>query len=181
MDLIAYVNIEELEPIMKRNGIEVPRLRGLRLMKDEDKFSCEAIREAVDHIEKQVLEDLICSAVDGKWSGSNYIYESSESKFRTICRYYKDQKIQWDKIHGKNRKVLKFELKKIQKAIINNMETFNKYAGRPDVLYIHTRIGGMNWYFYKGYELEKLPWFIEKVDDPYDSTYCDIYARIKEV
>lgn len=24
-----------------------------------------------------------------------------------------------------------------------------------------------------------LLWFLEKVDDSYDSTYCDLYARIK--
>ena len=58
-------------------------------------------------------------------------------------------------------------------------ETFNKYCGRDDVLYIHARIGGGNWPYYDGPELSKQPWFIEKVDDAFDSTYCDIYAKIK--
>lgn len=33
MDLGAYAQIEELEELAKLNGIQVPRLRGYRLMK----------------------------------------------------------------------------------------------------------------------------------------------------
>ena len=46
------------------------------------------------------------------------------------------------------------------------------------MLCIHARIGGGNWSYYDGPELSKQPWFIEKVDDAFDSTYCDIYAKI---
>lgn len=35
MDLGAYAQIEELDQVMKDNGISVPRLRGLRLMVEE--------------------------------------------------------------------------------------------------------------------------------------------------
>lgn len=35
MDLYAYAQIEDLEKYLKDNNIEVPRLRGLRLMKEE--------------------------------------------------------------------------------------------------------------------------------------------------
>ena len=55
---------------------------------------------------------------------------------------------------------------------------WNKYAGKENVLYIHSRIGGGNWDYYGGNELSKQPWFLEKVDDCYDDTYCDIYAKI---
>ena len=102
MDLGAYLQIESLDVIAKANGIEVPRLRGYRLMSTEKPCS-----------------------------------DTSEQ-----------------------------------------YRIFNKYVGRDDVLYIHARIGGANWAFYGGGELEKQPWFIEKVDDEYDNTYCDIYARI---
>ena len=54
---------------------------------------------------------------------------------------------------------------------------FNKYVGRKDILYIHARIGGGNWSYYH-HRVDKQPWFIEKVDDAFDSTYCDIYAKI---
>ena len=46
-------------------------------------------------------------------------------------------------------------------------------------MYIHSRIGGKNWsHYYK--EVVDKEWFLEKVDDCFDSTYCDIYAKIKE-
>lgn len=60
-------------------------------------------------------------------------------------------------------------------------ETFNKYVGRDDVLMVHARIGGGNWEYYGGPELAKQPWFIEKVDDSYDNTYCDIYVQIPHI
>ena len=50
----------------------------------------------------------------------------------------------------------------------------------PNVLYIHARIGGRNWETYGGKDLEKQPWFLEKVNDHFDGTYCDIYAKIED-
>lgn len=85
----------------------------------------------------------------------------------------------WDRIHGFKRKKLKFEIKKRKRAITKQYETYNKYCGRNDILYIHARIGGGNWSYFGGDELKKNEWFLEKVDDAYDSTYCDIYAKIK--
>ena len=46
-----------------------------------------------------------------------------------------------------------------------------------DILYAHARIGGCNWEYYAEEVLMK-PWFIEKCDDPWDSTYCDIYCKL---
>lgn len=54
---------------------------------------------------------------------------------------------------------------------------WNKYVGRADVLCIHARIGGYNWETYKENVIHE-PWFLEKVDDCEDSTYCDIYAKL---
>ena len=62
--------------------------------------------------------------------------------------------------------------------MLDQFNTWNKYVGRDDVLYIHARIGGNNWNYYDGPELARQPWFLEKVDDCFDSTYCDIYAKI---
>ena len=111
MDLYAYFQIDQLSGLAKDNGIEIPRLRGYRLMAEESKLPVKTeAKEAARH----------------------------------------------------------------------QFETFNKYVGRDDVLYIHARIGGGNWLPYGGADIEKQPWFIEKVDDCYDQTYCDIYARIKQ-
>ena len=86
--------------------------------------------------------------------------------------------IHWERIHGWKRKVLKT-------AIHNNISKFekyvsawDKYCGRTDIIRIHTRIGGSNWNYYGGLEIAREPWFVEKVDDYFDSTYCDIYVKI---
>ena len=66
--------------------------------------------------------------------------------------------------------------------LIDFVEGTDKYVGRKDVFCVHARIGGNNWNYYGGYKLEKEPWFLERVDDYWDSTYCDIYVKIdKEI
>ena len=88
--------------------------------------------------------------------------------------------IRWDRIHGKRRKKLKYAIKRRKRRVLAQFEAFNKSAGRSDVLYIHARIGGRNWETYGGKDLEKQPWFLEKVNDHFDGTYCDIYAKIED-
>lgn len=85
--------------------------------------------------------------------------------------------VRWDRIHGKKRKTFKFAIKRVTRHVYEQYALFNRYCGRPDILYIHARIGGGNWYYY-GKEVKDQPWFICKVDDAFDSTYCDIYARL---
>ena len=57
MDLYAYTQIDELEELMKANDIEVPRLRGVRLMSQE-KPEHDYIP---DNLEFNVLEDWVAS------------------------------------------------------------------------------------------------------------------------
>lgn len=87
--------------------------------------------------------------------------------------------VRWDRIHGKKRKKVKYIIKKKAKRIQAAMEAFNRYAGREDVLYVHARIGGGNWEYYGGPEVAKHPAFLEKVDDWFDRTYCDIYLKVE--
>lgn len=171
MDLYAYTQIENLEQIMKDNGIEVPRLRGLRLMKDEEVISEQTIQEMITDAEIYACDSLC----DDSWYPRNEYYRkrylAKNSDGNTIIR--------WENIHGKKRKNLKFDIKKRKCAILQQYNMWNKYAGRENVLHIHSRIGGNNWNYFKGWQLENKPWFLEKVDDSFDNTYCDIYARIK--
>lgn len=187
MDLYAYTQIDKLDKIAEENGIEVPRLRGYRLMKDEEYISDEEIREEIKRCEISVVEDL-CRAVP-TWS-MKPVYHISDRHTDALCDYYlvknKDNKdyrqyigIRWDRIHGKKRKILKYAIKKKKERNLKQFITFNKYVGREDILYIHSRIGGGNWEYFNGKELEKKEWFLEKVDDCFDETYCDIYAKIK--
>lgn len=188
MDLGAYTQIEDLEQIAKDNGIEIPRLRGYRLMKNEEPVSQDEINKMKKDCEVDVATDLCQS--EPFWSANAYCYCSS---YYTdyLCDYCliknKDNDgypryvgIRWDRIHGWKRKVLKFEIKKQKRAIQKQFDIWNQYAGKDNVLYIHSRMGGNNWKYYEGKsELINKPWFLDRVDDCFDSTYCDFYAKLK--
>lgn len=187
MDLYAYTQIENLDKIAKENGIEIPRLRGYRLMKDEEPVSKEEIRKMMKDCEVMVCRNL-CEA-NPFWSANPNSY-TLDWWTRILVNHYlinePDEKgcpnyvgIRWDRIHGWKRKALKFEIKKQKRAIQKQFDLWNKYAGKEGVLYIHSRIGGGNWDYYNGDELKKKDWFLDKVDDNFDGTYCDIYALIK--
>lgn len=174
MDLKAYAQIEDLEVVAKANGIDCPRLRGYRLMSKEESNVIENYFNAGDEV--HVLEDL-CAAHPFWSANPDYVEFSSWTDY--IKKYYisKDRKIRWDRIHGWKRRVLKTAIHNEKVKCKKQLDAFNKYVGRDDILYIHARIGGGNWPLYSKYVVNE-PWFIEKVDDSFDSTYCDIYARI---
>lgn len=155
MDLGAYAQIEDLGVIAEANGIEVPRLRGYRLMANE--------RPATEE----------------------EIAKSCKEVYHTIFRlHYKYGHDEWNgrKMHYRyDKRVPRRDARRSAKRTRKQMETYNKYCGRPDVMMVHARIGGNNWKEYGGIWIQKKPWFIEKVDDGFDPTYCDIYAKIKEV
>lgn len=88
--------------------------------------------------------------------------------------------IRWELLHGWRRKQIKFAIREQKRRIEKQWEAWNRYAGRRHILYIHARVGAGNWDWYGCDSLKKEPWFLEKVDDAGDSTYCDIYAYIKE-
>lgn len=171
MDLGAYINISSLEPLLEANGIkDIKRLRGLRLMQ------CET---PVEYTEKDVIkftrydvENLI-RTVPG-----DFIEYSDRTDIKAEYYLYPNKSPRWDRIHGKLRKAIKFCIKKAKKAYTAQLDMFNKYCGRDDVLYIHSRLGGGNWNYYNCNEYLKQPWYLDHIEDAYDSTYCDIYAKI---
>ena len=188
MDLYAYGQVEDLEPIAKANGIDIPRLRGYRLMKDEESVSQEKINELKKECEIPEVEWLCCARPIWR---ANADFHIGDEESDILKDYYlikeKDKDgndryvgIRWDRIHGRKRKILKFEIKKQKRKIQEQFDTWNKYVGREDVLYIHSRMGGANWKYYENKEsITSQPWFLDRVDDHWDSTYCDFYAKIK--
>lgn len=188
MDIGAYAQMESLSDILAATGIEIPRLRGFRLMAEEEKISEKEIKEMIEDTETDVIEDLVRSCPP--WSTDSDCHEYSSNTDRRLKKYvtygvnergYQHiTGIRWENIHGKKRKTAKFEIKKRAKRIRQSMETFNKYVGRKDVLYVHARIGGGNWMYFHGPEVARHPAFIERVDDWFDSTYCDIYVKVDE-
>ena len=187
MDLGAYANIDNLEVIAKKNNIVVPRLRGYRLMKDEAPVD---IDKVVDKREVAVfcVRDLCTSRPfwDPNSNCAEFSYITDINKEYFLVKGIDEDgfedyvDVRWDRIHGWKRKVLKTYIHNEIKRQRKQWEMWNKYAGRDDILYIHARIGGGNWAdYYK--EVAYQPWFLGKVDDSFDSTYCDIYARIKPI
>lgn len=183
MDLGAYAQIDDLEKVMEDNGIVIPRLRGLRRMRDEFTVTKEEMLESAKYIGLWECQSLCrCNFIpdacchEYSWR-TNRIVE----KYMIKNEHHDYVGIRWDNIHGKRRKMFKFELKKAKKRVFKQYEMFNKYVGRPDVLYIHARLGSGNW---GGYDCEKLvkgqPWFLDYIEDAFDCTYVDIYAKIKE-
>ena len=173
MDLGAYANIEDLDEIAKKNGIDCPRLRGYRLMNDEEPMELkEFMGEDFEH---ECCEQLCTS--DPFWNPYAIAYEYSWWTDRLRKYYCPEKTIRWDRIHGWKRKVLKTYIHNEKQKCKKQCDVWNKYVGRDDILYIHSRIGGGNWSIYKDQVIHQ-PWFLEKVDDAFDSTYCDIYAKI---
>ena len=193
MDLGAYAQIDNLEQIMVDNNIEIPRLRGLRLMRDEEQVSRDELFELAKDEGLRRCASLCRSLPPFDWN-SNWSEMSERTDF--ITEYYLElQKyknggynhldpiaVRWDRVHGKKRKAFKYVIKKAKKEVFEQYEVWNKYCGRNDVLYIHCRLGAGNWDYYRGWEIiESQPWFLDKVEDYFDCTYLDIYAKIKEV
>ena len=182
MDLGAYSMIEVLSGLAERNGIDVPRLRGYRLMQFEEQVTDEEVQGILQ--DQMIYEAERGCRAEPIFSMNPMWHESSWST-DLKCDYYltkdfdgKYNGIRWDRIHGKYRKSLKYHLKERRRRTIRQYEAWNRYAGQKGILYVHARIGGDNWLHYGGYKLEKEPWFIEKVDDCFDGTYCDIYCRV---
>ena len=115
MDLGAYAQIGILEQIMSDNNIDIPRLRGLRLMKDEALLTKEDLEEAIKDDILWEVQNLIRGCP--KWDWNSCVTEFS-SKTDALCDYYlwydvdeygchKYVDICWDRIHGKKRKARK--------------------------------------------------------------------------
>lgn len=183
MNLKAYSQIKDLMPVLQSTGIEIPRLRGLGLMKNEEPVNQTDLNEVLHSMEILAVQNLCVSFP--AWDFYSCCSEFCPATDRRIKKYMiLDEdgdpiSIRWDRIHGKKRKTAKYAIKQYKKAAIDNIKVFNKYAGRDDVLFVHARIGGDNWNYFNGPSIvASHPAFLEKVDDYFDSTYCDIYLKI---
>lgn len=186
MDLGAYAQIENLESIMKENGISVNRLRGLRLMANEEPVTAEEIAEAKKNQLSSDLRNLV--EARPRWSFNPHWHEYSRRTKKKLRQYYvMDEKgydvlgIRWENLHGKARKMVKYVLRHSGKNTEENLAMFNRFVGRNDVLYIHARQGSGNWSSTTHNDYRTKPWYICSIDDPYDPTYCDIYAKINPI
>ena len=191
MDIGAYAQIDDLSPIMEANGIDIPRLRGLRLMKDEEPVSKEELLDMAKHNGLYRCACLCQSIPPFNW---NATWSEMSDRTDAICEYYLELPkyenggidhlnpigVRWDRVHSKKRKAFKYVIKKAKKRVFEQYALWNKYAGRDDVLYIHARIGSGNWGYYDCDKIVKgQPWYLDHCEDHFDCTYVDIYAKIK--
>ena len=183
MDIGAYLGIGCLDELAKKNNIDVPRLRGYRLMVNEKPVD---YKEFLAGVEKDAIYYL-CEQHWGEpytiWEGPNFDKYIKNYKWwwkPETAEGYREPEIRWDRLKGKRKRMFKTEVKNRLRDYKKQYEVWNRYCGRDDILYIHSRIGGGNWPYYYQAVIDK-PWFIEKVDDAWDCTYCDIYAKIQPV
>lgn len=193
MDLQAYMQIEDLSPILKENNIDIPRLRGIDLCVTMTPWTKEDIDNCVRDLEFWCCEGLCCS--DPFWNPNSWVSTSSE--WTDHLRHYymeyhsdSDSKvdgwtaIRWDRIHGWKRKVLKTYIHNRKTELLKYVEKYNSYCGREDLIRVHSRMGGNNWawddadWIKHRNEIVSAPWFVDRVDDWFDDTYCDFYCKI---
>lgn len=174
MDLYAYAQIGGLEHLLEENKIEIKRLRGLRLMTDQEPVTEEEANERIEHEKLEYAVNWLRQHSDCCWS-SRYMYKHHKAFIYGKPDENGDREvvaIDFSKVHGKTRKHIKFAWKKIVKAYHAQYDMWNEYVGK-NVLYVHARQGGGNrpWYPID----TKHPMYLNDVDDAWDCTYCDIY------
>ena len=182
MDLGAYAQIGSIVQIMNANGIdEIPRLRGLRLMRDEKPLTPEEYAEIINNATidayKHIIEAEPIFTINPRWYSFSVLTKQKYKKYLL----YKDGNIvgfRWDRVHGKHRKAVKYEVKLAVRETKRQWDMWNKFAGRDDVLYIHARLGRTNWSGICGESFSSKPWFLGCANDAWDTSYCDIYAKI---
>ena len=169
MDLNAYMNIHVLAEIAEANGINIPRLRGYRYMKGEKPYTDEEIQNNIDDeigYNYRSLEDISARMMEDAINHDIRKFECDLS---------------WIDMHART-------IRSYEKEFRAQAEMWNKYAGRDDVLYIHSRMGNIKYPIYDDngkkvatQDYSKMPWFLDWCRDAYDGTYIDIYAKIKPI
>lgn len=169
------------EQIKQATGINVPRFRWYEWMPDENPLSRADITDSIERQRYTCLSNMFCSVPFMRFNSNWSIWDERSRRCEMIFLDMKNTRVRYDriaKLSRRYRKKIKMAFRWSDRRVMAQIEAFNRHAGRPGVIRIHARIGGFNWGYYDGPEIAKQPWFIEKVDDSFDDTYCDIYARI---
>lgn len=157
--------------------VYIPRLRGFINLDNPYKISRVEIARIKNEANYDCLHNMVYALP--MWNSNTRCHWYNNRRMIKEKRLYKEGLgINWDLIHGKHRKDLKFMIKKRMRNEQKVWELREKYSGLPGYRMAYARIGGGNWDTYR-YEVETEPWFVEKVDDAFDNTYC--YIIIKDV
>ena len=188
MDLAAFADIERLGALARANGIDVPSLRGYRLMSKEEPWD-----DGIISREENALIGIYwhtgCHGV-----GPDFDFDCTMEDF---IDGYRPAHVPRSRVPKEFRDCLGPTLTVFDKVSMARARwhrqamLWNRYAGKEGVLYIHSRMGGTGRargdyykdgevFWHKGWDVRDQPWFLDVCADAFDPTYCDIYARIKE-
>lgn len=184
MDLGAYVQSNQLNDIALKNRINVPRLRGYRLMQNEKPISYLELKKKINEAAligaERMIEAVPTFALEPKF----YVLNNEIKTLKTLYLKYDKDKINvtgvnWNILSDLKKNNMVIGIKRKANDCRKQYNTWNKYCGQKNILYIHARIGSHGWT--PGYieDIIKQPWYLEHIDDFYDPSYCDIYAKIK--
>lgn len=173
MDLGAFSQINTLDTVLDAVGVNIKRLRGLRLMRFEAPITEQELENLIKADCFDAVKDWLQQHSWQFWSSKN------KDKQHPAFIYRQGEIVGYDfsKIHGKDRKILKFKLKQIRNKYTYQYELFNSFVGK-DVLYVHARQGGNNRDWCDMQEIAQHPRWLADVDDSWDNTYCDIYFSL---
>lgn len=131
--------IKTVFDVFETTGVMIPGISAIRVMKEESKISLEEVIKIIKEQEVMIVEDLLSSYP--RWTIQPY-YIRSKNKEKYVHKYIhsgeEEMYVRWDRIHGKHRKIAKFECKKREKKVKKAADVFNKYVGRNDVICVYT-------------------------------------------
>lgn len=121
MDLFGYLQIDRLQDVADKNGISIPRVRGYRLMSEEKAVTKEELQEDIVDSLALVYEKAIFH-FKGNYSDEGV----NKLKKKLFIRDYapitlsngmtvsvgRTVDLRWNLLHGKNKKIMKYMVKK---------------------------------------------------------------------
>ena len=100
MDLGAYANIEDLQQLAEKNGIDMPRCRGYRLMKNEKPISNKEIEDIGNNNALDVINNKYFAS---EYLGSGIIatcFNEAYDRKRKKYAYIKDEYLSLHRCHN---------------------------------------------------------------------------------
>lgn len=163
--------------------IMIPMIKSVFIMVEEKKIPLSMIDHNMKEQEVLIIDSLLSS--QPRWTLHPY-FTIPKNKEKYVHKYiYWDSKgeyVRWNQIHGKHRKIARFECKKERKRISEMILAFNHFAGRNDVICIRV----------ESRDFKKKEEYISKIKTSesflqinpnynsklFDSTIQDIYLKV---
>lgn len=179
MKTYKYCKSGNYAEVLKEHKIEIHRISEIYFMGDGIKVPEDDVKQAGLEIDVTAIENACC------YDGSGYMYDYIT---RRMCRKHiknystttshSEQKPMWETVHGWLRRKAKFEKKKLAKSFKTEVNMFNQYVGRDDVLCVKAKLGSWNWSGRVHSDYKDKDWYLGSCDDWWDKAYCTIYVRV---